>query len=308
MVVSVSTRQYFDNASKQLSTIQNNLSQTQTQLSTSLQVVQPSDAPDKTSVITKLNTDIAAQANYTNTLKTLGSQLQAQDTAFQSVSTVLTKVRELTIQAANATLNSADRQTIASQISQLRDQILSIANTQDVNGNYIFAGAKVSTPAFVENANGVIDYKGDQTRSSAQIGTSLKLQMNTPGSDAFVRVQRPDGKGGNVGVGFFQSLGDLITSVNNSDQPNIQRGLSELSNLTLGITEANANVGTGLQAVDSQTSIVSEINLRLQSTLSDVQDLDYTTAITKMNKDQLALEAAQSSFAKISKLSLFTYM
>ena len=306
--MSVSTSQYFDNASKQLSTIQNNLAQTQTQLSTSLQVVQPSDAPDKTSMITKLNTEIATQSNFTDTLKTVQTQLQAQDTAFQSVTTVLTKVKELTIQAANATLNSADRQTIALQITQLRDQVLSIANSQDVNGNYIFAGAKVSTPAFVKNANGVIDYNGDQTRSSAQIGTSLKLQMNTPGSDAFVRVQRSDGKGGNVGVGFFQSLGDLISAVQNSDQPNIQRGLSELTNLNLGITEANANVGTSLQAVDSQTSILSEVNLRLQSTLSDVQDLDYTTAITKMNKDQLALEAAQSSFAKISKLSLFTYM
>ncbi len=308
MVMSVSTSQYFDNASKQLSTIQNNLAQTQTQLSTSLQVVQPSDAPDKTSMITKLNTEIATQSNFTDTLKTVQTQLQAQDTAFQSVTTVLTKVKELTIQAANATLNSADRQTIALQITQLRDQVLSIANSQDVNGNYIFAGAKVSSPAFVKNANGVIDYNGDQTRSSAQIGTSLKLQMNTPGSDAFVRVQRSDGKGGNVGVGFFQSLGDLISAVQNSDQPNIQRGLSELTNLNLGITEANANVGTSLQAVDSQTSILSEVNLRLKSTLSDVQDLDYTTAITKMNKDQLALEAAQSSFAKISKLSLFTYM
>ena len=306
--MSVSTSQYFDNASKQLSTIQNNLAQTQTQLSTSLQVVQPSDAPDKTSMITKLNTEIATQSNFTDTLKTVQTQLQAQDTAFQSVTTVLTKVKELTIQAANATLNSADRQTIALQITQLRDQVLSIANSQDVNGNYIFAGAKVSSPAFVKNANGVIDYNGDQTRSSAQIGTSLKLQMNTPGSDAFVRVQRSDGKGGNVGVGFFQSLGDLISAVQNSDQPNIQRGLSELTNLNLGITEANANVGTSLQAVDSQTSILSEVNLRLKSTLSDVQDLDYTTAITKMNKDQLALEAAQSSFAKISKLSLFTYM
>ena len=64
MVMSVSTSQYFDNASKQLSTIQSNLSQTQTQLSTSLQVVQPSDAPDKTSMITKLNTEIATQANF----------------------------------------------------------------------------------------------------------------------------------------------------------------------------------------------------------------------------------------------------
>jgi flagellar hook-associated protein 3 FlgL len=308
MVMSVSTSQYFDSASKQLSTIQSNLSQTQTQLSTSLQVVQPSDAPDKTSMITKLNSEIATQSNFTNTLKTVQSQLQAQDTAFQNVTNVLTKVRELTVQAANATLNPADRHTIASQISQLRDQILSIANTQDVNGNYIFAGAKVSSPAFLKNPNGVIDYNGDQNRSLAQIGTSLKLQMNTPGSDAFVRVQRPDGKGGNVGVGFFQSLGDLISAVQNSDQSNIQRGLAELSSLTLGVTEANANVGTGLQAVDSQTSILSEVNLRLQTTLSDVQDLDYTTAITKMNKDQLALEAAQSSFAKISKLSLFTYM
>jgi flagellar hook-associated protein 3 FlgL len=39
-----------------------------------------------------------------------------------------------------------------------------------------------------------------------------------------------------------------------------------------------------------------------------VEDLDYTTAITKMNKDQLALEAAQNSFAKISQLSLFKYI
>jgi len=42
--------------------------------------------------------------------------------------------------------------------------------------------------------------------------------------------------------------------------------------------------------------------------MSDIQDLDYTEAITKMNKDQLALEAAQSSFAKISKLSLFNFI
>ena len=47
---------------------------------------------------------------------------------------------------------------------------------------------------------------------------------------------------------------------------------------------------------------------RLKSTLSDVQDLDYTEAITKMNKDQLALEAAQNTFAKISKLSLFNFI
>jgi flagellar hook-associated protein 3 FlgL len=36
--------------------------------------------------------------------------------------------------------------------------------------------------------------------------------------------------------------------------------------------------------------------------------VDYTEAITKMNKEMLALEAAQSSFAKISQLNLFSYL
>jgi flagellar hook-associated protein 3 FlgL len=63
-----------------------------------------------------------------------------------------------------------------------------------------------------------------------------------------------------------------------------------------------------MNVVDSQTSVLDEITLRLKSTRSDVEDLDYTEAITKMNKDQLALESAQSSFAKISKLTLFSYI
>ena len=46
----------------------------------------------------------------------------------------------------------------------------------------------------------------------------------------------------------------------------------------------------------------------MKTTLSQMEDLDYTEAITKMNKDMLALEAAQSSFAKISQLSLFDYI
>jgi flagellar hook-associated protein 3 FlgL len=75
-----------------------------------------------------------------------------------------------------------------------------------------------------------------------------------------------------------------------------------------GISDANAQVGTDMNVVDSQNSVLDEITLRLKSTRSDVEDLDYTEAITKMNKDQLALEAAQSSFAKISQLTLFSYI
>jgi flagellar hook-associated protein 3 FlgL len=46
----------------------------------------------------------------------------------------------------------------------------------------------------------------------------------------------------------------------------------------------------------------------MKSTLSEIEDLDYAEAVTRMNKEMMALEAAMGSFAKISGLSLFDYI
>jgi flagellar hook-associated protein 3 FlgL len=140
------------------------------------------------------------------------------------------------------------------------------------------------------------------------VGDNRRMNLNIPGSDAFVRLVRVDPKGNKVGIGFFQALADMVDSVKTSDRPNIQRGIGEIDRMQQGISDANAQVGTDMNVVDSQNSVLDEITLRLKTTKSDVEDLDYTEAITKMNKDQLALEAAQSSFAKIAKLTLFNYM
>jgi flagellar hook-associated protein 3 FlgL len=53
---------------------------------------------------------------------------------------------------------------------------------------------------------------------------------------------------------------------------------------------------------------LSETQLRLKSTLSEIEDLDYTEAVTRMNKEMMALEAAMGSFSKISGLTLFDYL
>ena len=57
-----------------------------------------------------------------------------------------------------------------------------------------------------------------------------------------------------------------------------------------------------------QTQMVDESRLQLKGVLSKVEDLDYAEAVTRMQKELLALEAAQSSFANISRLSLFDYL
>jgi len=304
----ISTTLFFNNASNQLGNVQGELSKTQIQLSTGLQIVKPSDSPDKAALVTRLESELARQASYQDTLKSVNTRLQSQETALKNTSDVLTRMKELAIQAANDTLSVSDRNTIALEISSLRDQALSLANTQDANGNYLFSGSRVGLPAFGADAKGKIIYQGDQSRMKVAVGDSRRMNLNMPGSDAFVKVVRDDGKGGQIGTGFFNAIDDLVTSVKSSDYNNIQRGIKELSFLQQGVSDASAQVGADMNVVDMQNSVLDEIVLRLKTTRSDVQDLDYTSAVTKMNKDQLALEAAQSSFAKISQLTLFKYM
>jgi flagellar hook-associated protein 3 FlgL len=205
-------------------------------------------------------------------------------------------------------LSLADRKSVSLEMSQLRDQLLSLANSQDSNGNYLFAGSRVTKMPFSPDAKGMVTYQGDQNRMVIGVGDNRRMNLNMAGTDAFTNVVRDDGKGGRIGIGFFQSLNDLVNSVKNSDKVGLQRGLGEIDQLQQGLSNANAQVGTDMNVIDSQNNVLDEIVLRLKSTLSDVQDLDYTEAITKMNKDQLALEAAQNTFAKISKLSLFNFI
>lgn len=304
----ISTSLFLNRAAGQIGDIQGSLSKIQEQLSTGKEIVRPSDAPDKAAVVTRLESALSKQDNYKSALNMIKTRLGFEETSLTSVSDALARVRELAIQAGNDTLGAQDRHSIALELKSLRDQILSYANTQDTNGHFIFAGGRGDTPAFGDNGRGQVDYLGDQSRTQVIVGDNRRMNANRAGSDAFVRVVRDDGKGNQVGAGFFQVLDDLTQAVDASNSAGIKRGISEVDQLTLGITNGLAQVGADANVVDAQTTVLEALTLQMKTTLSETQDLDYTTAITKMNRDQLALEAAQSSFAKISKLSLFNYL
>ncbi len=308
MSMKVSTSMFFDKASSMLSNVQGSLAKTQEQLSTGKQIIKPSDVPEKAAVVTRIESELARQTSYQNSLKTVDIRLKSEETALSNSSDVMYRMKELAMQAANDTLSTADRQSVSLEMSQLRDQLLSLANSQDSNGNYLFAGSRVTKMPFSPDAKGMVNYQGDQNRMVIGVGDNRRMNLNMAGTDAFTNVVRDNGTGGRVGIGFFQSLNDLVDSVKNSDKVSLQRGLGEIDQLQQGLSNANAQVGTDMNVIDSQNNVLDEIVLRLKSTLSDVQDLDYTEAITKMNKDQLALEAAQNTFAKISKLSLFNFI
>jgi len=307
----ISTNFLFDRASKQMGSLQNDLAKSQAQISAQKQVMSPSDAPDQNSVITRLKSVLSHNEGYTKALESVQARLESESTTLSSASDVLVRIKELAIQASNGTQGKTSRAAIATEMKGLRDQLLSLANSTDTTGNYIFSGSKVNTPAFASDPNGVVSYQGDQTRMSVAVGDQRNIALNRPGTNAFVRVVRSDGAGGNTGVGFFQAIDDLITGVRATDGTGgsaLSRGLNEMDDLHRGVVLAQAESGTDMKVVEQQNAVLDDTQLTLKTALASVEDLDMAAAITLMQKQLLSLEAAQSSFAKVSQLSLFKYI
>ena len=86
MVMKVSTSMFFDRASAQLGNVQGSLAKTQEQLSTGKQITKPSDEPDKASLVTRLESEIARQKSYQGNIKSVEIRLKAEETALNSTS------------------------------------------------------------------------------------------------------------------------------------------------------------------------------------------------------------------------------
>lgn len=300
----ISTSFLFDRATERMSTIQNKLATTQAQLAESKQILSPSDAPDQAAAIQRLKGEVQRQDSHERTLQVAMRRYTAEETALSASNDVLIRMKELGLQAANETLGPDDRKAIGVELKALRNQLLSLGNTRDDSGNYLFSGTRVNTPAFAENAYGQVLYQGDQTATRIPAGVERTVQFTRAGTDVFSRVVRDNDES----VGFFDALDQMIAGIDNNQTNKIQQGIADLTQMHNNLALTQAQNGSDQTVVQSQLDVLGETTLRLKSTLSKIEDLDYAEAVTRMNKEMMAMEAAMGSFSKISGLSLFDYI
>jgi len=300
----ISTSFLFDRATERMSTIQNKLATTQAQMAVGKQILSPSAAPDQAAAIQRLKGEVERQDSHIRTLDVAMRRYTAEETALSSANDILIRLKELGIQAANDTLAPDDRKAIGVEMKALRDEILSLGNSRDDSGNYLFSGTRVNTPAFAENGSGQVQYQGDQTQTRIPAGVERTVQFTRAGTDVFNRVVRNDGKS----VGFFDALDQMIEGLKTGPTSSIQRGIADLTQMHNSLSLAQAQNGSDQTVVQSQLDVLAETGLRLKSTLSEIEDLDYAEAVTRMNKEMMSLEAAMGSFSKISGLTLFDYL
>lgn len=117
----------------------------------------------------------------------------------------------------------------------------------------------------------------------------------------------------------FDALSAFIATVeappvtgNAASQARFQQGLQQaagaLDQVLSNVLAVRASVGGRLRELDALQTSGDELGLQYQQTLSRLRDTDYLKAVTDLNQQQLALQASQQAFAKVSKMSLFDYL
>jgi len=113
---------------------QSKLNQTQMQLSTGKKILTPSDDPVAASRIIDLNQSIKQTQQYQSNSDAARQRLSLEEGVLQNATTILQRINELGIQGLNATSSPSDRATIATEMEELNQQLLGLANTKNANG------------------------------------------------------------------------------------------------------------------------------------------------------------------------------
>ena len=211
----ISTSYLFDQATKNMQTAQSDVSKSRERIASGKSLVRPSDDTGKLRSIEILKSQQRKIESYDKSMNFLTDRFQLEESVLGSASDILIRVKELAIQAANDSFSSSDRDIIAIEVESLRDELLAIANTRDVEGNFIFSGSKSDTkPFLMDESTGVVQYAGDNRRLFTAVSDSRVLESNTDGTQVFQPVKRTsttfDLKGINAAGNYNFRVGDSV--------------------------------------------------------------------------------------------------
>jgi flagellar hook-associated protein 3 FlgL len=244
------------------------------------------------------NVLLSAQQNLDDSFSQTGSstvgRLQVADSTLGSVVSQLTQALSLATEANNGTLNTSDLQSIATQIAEIRDEVLSLANTTYM-GQYIFSGSQGSTAPFSldsSTAPNTVSYNGDSGAGAISYITTpsgQKIQANLPGNQVFSDASDPSNPATNV----LQTLNSLIADFSSGTASGTAISDTAALNSTLNYV--------GQQRVILDNSITQ---LQTAETYTQTQGTQITSAQTNLMQADVAQISTQLSMAETQQTAL----
>jgi flagellar hook-associated protein 3 FlgL len=183
---------YYQQSVNSIDQQQSNLAHTQAQMSSGLRILTAEDDPVGAGQILGINGNLANNKQWQDNVSALQSRLGLEDSTLKSVSQILNRINSLAIEGNSGGLTDANRQSIAQQLQQSLNQLVTQANTRDGQGVYLFGGTQNGSPPFTITATGVI-YNGNSNANMEPVGGSNSVQDTDPGDFTFMNIKNGDG-------------------------------------------------------------------------------------------------------------------
>jgi len=234
------------------------------------------------------------------------AMIQTTEGATQNVTTMLLRISELAMQAANDTYSDVQRGFLDNEFSQLKEEINRMALTHEWNGFKILAGAADGDNK-VPDANGAIP-NSPQTLGSVREPLQLYFQVGDAASQS-ITVKLPNfTQNGNVTRAIFFS----DYAVDASDAVTVEGTAATSIKTVLGAQTVIARCKTALDKVSESRSMMGAIMNRLEHVIdnltnvsmnssasrSQIEDADYAKASTSLAKSQIMSQAATAVLAQ----------
>lgn len=213
------------------------------------------------------------------------TDLTAASDALTTSSNILTRVKEIAVAGANATLTAADRATYAQEIRSLRDSLVESANTRS-GDTYVFSGAQSATAAY--SATGV--YQGDNGVRSIDVGNGASVDANVPGTNIFTPT---------TGVDIFALLERIEGFLGANDQAGVQGTLNDIDTGKSQISQGQTSLGLKLQRVEDATATRDTVRVEMKSAKASAVDADPSSSYINLLQAQQSLEAAATATQKM---------
>jgi len=269
----------------------------QEQISSQKRVTNPADDPSAFGQIVLDKSALSQTTQWVRNINFGTSRVNAADQALGQVQNLITRVRELTIQASSDTTSAEGRQSIAKEVRQLQRQLVQLGNTE-VAGQAIFGGTKTDVQPFTITSGDTVAYQGNSETQSIAVGENQTVQILVPGSSIFTGST----------TNMFDSLRDLLTALESNNRSGIQAGLGNLDLATAQISDVQGTVGALANRLQITHDALDTATLTITKSISDNQDADLATAITQLRLQEVAVQAASETFTKIFDSSLINYL
>jgi flagellar hook-associated protein 3 FlgL len=272
------------------------------ELSSGLRVASLQNDPVAVEQAALLGSSIARDDTFVQTASGVASSMQVADTTLGETVTQITSAISLAVSGNDGALNASNFSTIAQQLSGVRDQVLSLANTS-YQGQYLFSGSQGSVQPFTLDSSTVpatVTYSGDTSVQSVQTPSGQQIQTNLPGSSVF----------GAGSSGVLGALNQLIADFSSGAPASatITADTAALTGALTGLSGQRATLDTSLSQLQSTSTYVQTQQAQLSVAQSSLVSADPATVATQLSSAETQHQALLSVINALGSSDLFSLM